>query len=321
MRYPRHTPIIALLLSMLSPVASAQTPASPQPTHLSLGDTAQLTPPHPQTRLEVIRRLGQVVTISWSNASLNDIFAQVEETSGLSIIPMWLTPRQTDAAPAVAAPAKSASTAPAAGDKTAATPLPPIEQRIGLHPDTRITLRADGITLQHALELVLLKADAQAATATIGSTWQLGPANTLQVGPRERLDRFVRVDTYDVANVLQVIRDFRYDGPAFVRGAPQSAFPAHTGFEDTRPSEDRAEDLRQLIMETCEPESWIELGGSSATIRYERGSKTMVVRAPDYVHRAIDGYRWDPAAPADIGEPLPATPPPQRTVPPSPAGS
>ncbi len=321
MRYPRHTPIIALLLCSLAPSATAQSSASSQTPSLSLGDAAQLTPPHPQSQREVISRLSQIVNVSWHNAPLTDVFAQLEQTSGLTIIPMWLQPRESQPAPVAASPAKASGGATDADAKPPAVPQPPIEQRIGLRPDVRITVRAERVTLRHAIELALLKADAQATTPTIGSTWQLGAANTLQVGPRERLDRFVRLDTYDVTDLLLVIRDFRYDGPKFIREAPTSAFPSHAGFEDTRSADARAESLRQLIMDTCEPASWIELGGESATIRYDRGSKSMVVRAPDYVHRAIDGYRWDPAAPADIGEPVPASAPRQRPANPSSAGS
>lgn len=314
------TPAIALLLASIPTIASAQSQLDGQTPALSLGDVTLATPPHPQTRLEVVARLGRTVNVSWANASLADIFAQIEENSGLTIIPMWLEDEfAVTTPPKPVAPQPKADTTDA--KSTTSVQLPPIERRVGLRRDTRITLRAERITLQHALELALVKADAQGTNATQGSTWQLGAANTLQVGPRERLDRFVRVDTYDVANLVQIIRDFRYDGPKFVREAPTSGFPTNAGLEDTRTHDNRAEALRQFIMETCEPASWIELGGTSATIRYDIGSKTMVVRAPDYVHRAIDGYRWDPAAPADIGEPMPAPPPPARRKDPTPAGS
>lgn len=314
------TPIITLLLANMTTIACAQSrPQDPTPS-LSLGDVSLVTPPHPQTRLEVVSRLGRTVNVSWNNASLADIFTQIEENSGLTIIPMWLDDEfatSTRAQPVVQ-PAKATSTN-TAGTKDAA--LPPIERRIGLRRDTRITLRAESVTLQHALELALVKADVYGTGSTLGSTWQLGAANTLQVGPRERLDRFVRVDSYDVADLVQIIRDFRYEGPKFVREAPASGFPSNAGLEDTRTHDKRGEALRQLIMDTCEPASWIELGGASATIRYDIGSKMMVVRAPDYVHRAIDGYRWDPAAPADIGEPMPTPPAPERPRAPVPAGS
>jgi hypothetical protein len=311
---------------------------------LAIGDVGEIIPPHPQTRVEVAQRLSRVVNVSWNDASLAEVFAQIEEVSGLTIMPMWLvaagdeTDEKIPTTPLAKVGPSSASTRTQAVPRVAkqnlsATPddntttpaevtLPPIEQRVGLRRDVRITLRASQITLQHALELVLLKADAQATTATIGSTWQCGPVNVLQVGPRERLDRFVRLDTYDVANVLQVIEDWRYEGPAFVRGAPSSGFGANSGFEDTRLPLERGEALRQIIMDTCEPEAWIERGGMSATIRFELGSKSMVVRAPDYVHRDLDGYRWDPASDAEIGEPMPvALPPAKRPARTQPAGS
>lgn len=313
-------PVIALFAASLAAGAIAQTQTGEQTRSLSIGDTLLTAPPHPQTRLEVVSRLGKTVNVSWNNASLADIFAQVEENSGLTIIPMWLEDdnrASTASKPAVAAPRAGTTDTP----NTKYAQLAPIESRIGLRRETRITLRAERVTLQHALELALVKADAEGTNATLGSTWQLGSANTLQVGPRERLDRFVRVDSYDVADLMQIIRDFRYDGPKFIQEAATSAFPSDVGLEDRRTHDKRAEGLRQLIMETCEPASWIELGGTSATIRYDTGSKTMVVRAPDYVHRAIDGYRWDPAAPADIGEPMPAPPAPTRRADPAPAGS
>ena len=77
--------------------------------------------------------------------------------------------------------------------------------------------------------------------------------------------------------------------------------------------QDRAEDLRQLIIASCEPDAWRENGGDS-TITWSLASRCMVVRAPDYVHRTIDGYRDDPAAPTDILQP----PKPQRTTKPAP---
>lgn len=315
-------PMMMLVMSVATPRAWAQ--ATPS---LSIGD-ASLVPTHPRTRVEAAQRLSRVVNVAWSDASLAEVFAQIEETAGLTIVPMWLeegtaTYVTASAAPAQAEPPATSPRTTGAADarlqgQPPAKPAVPIEQRVGLSREARITLRAERVTLQHALELALAKADARAGAATIGSTWQIGTGNVLQVGPRERLDRFVRVDTYDVANVIQIIRDFRYDGPKFVREAPTSAFPDHAGFEDTRSHSERAEALRQLIMETCEPASWIELGGSSATIRYDRGAKAMVVRAPDYVHRAIDGYRSDPGSEAEIGEPAPvspAIPAPSRGVP------
>ncbi|HLP85230.1 MAG TPA: hypothetical protein VK157_12855 [Phycisphaerales bacterium] len=312
-------------MSVATPGAWAQ--ATPS---LSIRDSS-LVPTYPSTRLEAAQRLSRVVNVAWSDAPLAEVFTQIEETAGLTIVSMWLeegtaTSVTTPASPAQAEAPATSPRATGASDtrsqvQTPPKPVVPLEQRVGLSREARITLRAERVTLQHALELALAKADARSGSSTIGSTWQIGTSNVLQVGPRERLDRFVRVDTYDVANVIQVIRDFRYEGPKFVREASTSAFPDHAGVEDTRSHSERAEALRQMIMDICEPASWIELGGTSATIRYDRGAKAMVVRAPDYVHRAIDGYRWDPGSEAEIGEPVPVSPAVPTTPPSVPAGS
>ena len=45
-----------------------------------------------------------------------------------------------------------------------------------------------------------------------------------------------------------------------------------------------------LILETVEPFAWESAGGSYATLRYTSG--VLIVRAPDYVHRQIGGYRF-----------------------------
>jgi len=45
-------------------------------------------------------------------------------------------------------------------------------------------------------------------------------------------------------------------------------------------------------MEQCEPEAWKDAGGDWATMRYYQG--VLIIRAPDYIHRQIDGYRFAP---------------------------
>ena len=59
--------------------------------------------------------------------------------------------------------------------------------------------------------------------------------------------------------------------------------------EAPRPSEaELAQQIIDLIVETVEPEAWDVLGGDWASIRYYQG--TLIVRAPDYIHRQIGGY-------------------------------
>ncbi|MHC5023698.1 MAG: hypothetical protein ACYTGG_07280 [Planctomycetota bacterium] len=60
--------------------------------------------------------------------------------------------------------------------------------------------------------------------------------------------------------------------------------------------EDKAQEIIDIIVETVEPEAWDILGGEFATIRYYQG--TLIVRAPDYIHRQIGGYPFALRPPA-----------------------
>jgi hypothetical protein len=51
----------------------------------------------------------------------------------------------------------------------------------------------------------------------------------------------------------------------------------------------------EIIQEQCEPEAWTDAGGDWATMRYYQG--VLIIRAPDFIHRQIDGYPFAPARP------------------------
>ncbi|MCZ6493690.1 MAG: hypothetical protein O6933_06380 [Planctomycetota bacterium] len=61
------------------------------------------------------------------------------------------------------------------------------------------------------------------------------------------------------------------------------------GDEPDRLSElERAQQVMEIIREAIEPDGWVFNGGDSASMRYYVG--TLIVRAPDYIHRQIGGY-------------------------------
>ncbi len=57
---------------------------------------------------------------------------------------------------------------------------------------------------------------------------------------------------------------------------------------ERKSEEEKADDIIDLIMDAVEPNAWVEKGGGDATIRYYTG--TLIVRAPDFVHRQLGGY-------------------------------
>jgi len=68
--------------------------------------------------------------------------------------------------------------------------------------------------------------------------------------------------------------------------------------EPERPTEEeRAQTLIELIQSECEPEIWLD--GDTASIRFYQG--VLIIRAPDFVHRQIDGYPFRPQRPRATG--------------------
>ena len=68
--------------------------------------------------------------------------------------------------------------------------------------------------------------------------------------------------------------------------------------EPERPTEEeRAQTLIDLIQSECEPEIWLD--GDAASIRFYQG--VLIIRAPDFVHRQIDGYPFRPQRPRTSG--------------------
>ena len=67
---------------------------------------------------------------------------------------------------------------------------------------------------------------------------------------------------------------------------------------ERRSEEEKVQDLVDLIIESVEPESWVDNGGDAATIRYYQG--VLIVRAPDFIQRQIGGYPFAPRAPRAV---------------------
>lgn len=245
-------------------------PTKPLPNSTARAAPAGSTPeasPDADPRMETLARMDRSVTVEWQDISLQDAFAFFKDTTGTDMMVLWI-------------------------DEDNPT--------IGLRPDRRISLSATNQGLIDVLEKILERADTRAKGD--GSTWQISDTGTLQIGPRERLNKWTRTYAYDVADVLLAAIDMFDPDDALLQHGIQSPYPVKTstslphrrlaaGMHDERPYPVRAEELRQIIMLTCEPAAWVEHGGDAATILLHTVSKAFVVRAPDYVHRAIDGYR------------------------------
>ena len=185
----------------------------------------------------------------------------------------------------------------------------------GIDPQTPITVSADDMSAIEVLELVL-----EQCAAVEACTWQLRDSS-LEVGTKDRLSlpsaREVRV--YPIDELIFEPRRFNdaprvginhlypgyYGGyPGGYGGSigPTVATPA----TDKRKSE-RAQEIVNLIVDTIEPNAWALNGGEWASIRYRDGA--LVVNAPDYIHRQINGYPHVPPPKTESQEDSPANDP------------
>lgn len=167
---------------------------------------------------------------------------------------------------------------------------------VGLDPEQIISLKVENMPAITVLERVLSKAEDAFGS---GNNWQMTEWGEMQVGPTSRLNRFNRTEIYDINDLLLVLPEYP-DVPQIdlqqalqssQGGGGQSPFQDPGGGEvEEPPIEERAEEIVNLIQDLVEPDHWIE--NTRGSIRYFKG--TIIVRAPDYVHRGIVGYTYWP---------------------------
>lgn len=212
---------------------------------------------------DTLIRMTRPVTIKFNEHRLEDVMKFIGEVTGADIETFW-----TD-------------------DKNS----------VGLDKDAPITLTFEKGTALDLLEKVLDKATTDSTGK--GNSWQLTDSGTLQVGPKDRLNKFKYVKLYSIADLLIEIPDYNnapeFDlqsvlqsqsgggGQSLVKDDPQSKL-------DKTPLPERARELQNLLTGLVETDQWAENGGSGATIRFFQGS--FIVNAPDYIQRQIEGYPY-----------------------------
>ncbi len=177
---------------------------------------------------------------------------------------------------------------------------------VGLDRDKPITLRANRVTALDALERVLFKT----GSGSEESTWQLGDSGELQVGLKESLNKFRRMELYDVSDLLLEMPDYDRVPSIDLQTALQSSqggggnpFRDDQDDSDRRRTEraarklQRGEEIIDLITELVETTQW-ERNGGTATIRYYQGQ--IIVNAPDYIHRSLAGYPFWPSGSTSV---------------------
>jgi len=236
---------------------------------------AQPTTPDPASRVAranvppqrvTLQRMMKRITVNFDDASLRDAVSFLVQVTGAEIEPVW--------------------------DDGSGN---------GLDPEQLVSVHADNMTALNILERLLHQASGAFGFGG-GATWQMTEWGSMQIGPKEVLneDRYVRI--YPISDLIYEIPDFvnapELDLNAVLQsgqgGGGQSPFQTNQDDNRDRLSpEDRAQPIIDMLVNLVEPEQWEQNGGSGASVRFWQGS--LLVNAPDYIHRGIDGYPWWPA--------------------------
>lgn len=177
----------------------------------------------------------------------------------------------------------------------------------GFDRDSLITLSFKGLPALTVLEKVLAQVAQELGTET---TWQFTDYGTVQIGPKAEMNKTRRVEIYDINDLLFVLPIYdqapqidlnnvlQSSGGRGGGGGGQSPFTQTNQQRQQRQEdrenerEERGRGIIQLITSIAEPTQWIDGGGDVPTPRYFQGH--IIVDAPDYMHRAVNGYRWWP---------------------------
>lgn len=175
----------------------------------------------------------------------------------------------------------------------------------GLDKEALINFKAENLTALSILEKALSQAQVEGTLG--GNSWQLTEAGTIEVGTKEYLNRTKRLEIYDISDLLLVVRDYS-DVPQFdLNSSLQAASSSGGGGGGQSPfqgggqnsnnqtgasEQERADEVIRLVTELVESDQWTANGGSAANIRFYK--KQLLVTAPDYIHRQLAGYPFEP---------------------------
>ncbi|MEZ6212247.1 MAG: hypothetical protein R3B46_13535 [Phycisphaerales bacterium] len=237
-------------------------PALAQPAATESGVRSRSVDP----RSDTLDRLLKPITIELTDARLEDVVSFIENFSGIDLRPMWEDERFTD----------------------------------GLQKDARLSVKVDEAPVLELVERVLEEVQSDFSE----NSWQINKQGQLEVGPKVRLNRYKERRFYDINDLLfeipdfasvpeldldQVLQQSQQGGGGGGGGGGGSIFDQDDQeditFED---DEDAAQRVMDIIRQFVETEQWQDNGGDGGQMRYYNG--TIIIQAPDYIHRQINGY-------------------------------
>ncbi len=180
----------------------------------------------------------------------------------------------------------------------------------GLVKDARVTINARNITALDLMERVLERPGV-ISDEFDEATWQMSPSGAFEFGPRSRLNRRTKTVIYDVRDLTFIFNDNQppqsldldsaldggQGGGAGGGGGGSGLFGGGGGGGDDDielggDSDELLDELIDIIVTEIEPDQWEITTGEGASLRVFRGD--LLIRAPDYIHRQLNGYTWWP---------------------------
>ncbi len=180
----------------------------------------------------------------------------------------------------------------------------------GLDKEKKITINVQNQAALYVLEAVLEKARTDYAE----NTWQMTGSGSIQIGPKDVLNKSKRIVIYDINDLLLIIPRYTevpqidlnnvLQSSGGGGGGGQSPFNNANGTNNplnTQPTqEERAKKIMDLLTALIEPSQWQDNGGEGASMHFFNG--TLIVNAADYIHRQINGYPYWPAGTRQLAQ-------------------
>ena len=262
MIHPRTTPVVLAALALSAGLAVAGSHISTLHGNSQLEVSQQDDDP----RTDTLARLSTRIDAQFSDQPARDVFNYLADLTGADILVVY----ESDIDPE------------------------------GIDPELPINFDTRNRPALDVLERLIRTLNAE-LVPTSRYTWQMTQDGAYQVGPRDALDRETRMQIYDIGELLFEVPyfsnapDFELQTSTGAQGGGQSPFGGGGGDDEERlTEEEKRENLIEVITTVVEPDAWVQLGGTSATIStYQR---SLIVTAPDYVHRALGGYDFWPSS-------------------------
>jgi hypothetical protein len=247
---------ILMLAGSLACMPAAAVAQSTTPGQGARAPRAALDP-----RAETLNKLQRRVTVEITDQRLEDVVKFIADFSGANIDAIW-------------------------NDAGAE----------GLDKERRVSISVKDVACLTMLELLL----ARTGDEFSGNSWQMAESGEIQIGPRSQLNKAATLKIYDVQDLLFEVPSFTNvpqldleqvlsqssGGGGGGGNVIQGADPEVQSLTERELSDK----LVNIITNNIERDQWTRNGGDGASIDVHAG--TLLVRAPDYIHRQLVGYSY-----------------------------